>query len=239
MAGAEARMSAVNARAGSFSEGIQTLLKTVRYVNARSPEDRNDIFRLRYEANLREGTIGPNETGMFKDDYDDLPNCFNVGVYVEGHLAAALRMHLLNREDRRSVLMAAFPDIVPDILDRGATIIDVTRLVADFQMARTRPGLAYATVRLSMMAAAHFGADTVMAAVRREHVPFYRREFLATKLCEPRPYPTLIKPLALFSIDFERDFSKIAARHPFYLSTEAERAAVFGERSRLPAAATG
>lgn len=113
-------------------------------------------------------------------------------------------------------------------MDAGSHIVDITRLAADFAIARTEPYLAYATVRLSMLMCEHFGADLILAAVRREHIPFYRREFLATQLSEARPYPTLVKPLCLFEIDYKAHSEAIVGRHPFHASAPAERLSLFG-----------
>lgn len=212
----------------TFSERVARMLSRVTYQSARTAAQREAIFRLRYEANLREKTITANETGMLIDRYDDLPNGFNVGVFIDGTLAAALRLHLLSKDYPHSALLEAYPDVMWPKVEAGARIIDVTRLVADYGLARREPYLAYATVRLAMLAAAHFGADLVMAAVRKEHIPFYQREFMATRLTEPRPYPTLVKPLSLFEINYARDEDAIFAHHPFHASTPEERYPLFG-----------
>ena len=211
-----------------FSRNVSDLLSRITYSRALSRMDREAVFRLRYEANLREQTILPNTTGMLTDRYDDTSNCLNIGVHLDGKLAAALRLHLLHDEYADSPLLAAYPDFVSRRVEAGLRIIDITRLAADFSVARTEPHLAYATVRLSMLVSEHFGADIILAAVRREHIPFYRREFLATQSTEPRPYPTLVKPLCLFEIDYKGHRDAIVARHPFHASTHSEREALLG-----------
>jgi hypothetical protein len=90
-----------------------------------------------------------------------------------------------------------------------------------------------------MLACEHFHADLILAGVRREHLAFYKREFLATPLTEPRPYPTLIKPLALFQIDYRNNREKIVGRHAFYISHPEERWALFGDPAPLLASSIG
>ena len=213
----------------SFSGGVTRLLQHVVYRRAESADDLLAIQRLRYEANLREGAITPNESRKLLDRFDDSPNGFNVGLYIDGRLASALRLHFLSRDYPDPVLHEVYPDVVSPLVASGMRIIDITRLVADFDLARKHPHLAYATVRLSMLASEHFGAQLILAAVRREHIPFYQREFMATKLTEPRPYPTLVKPLSLFQIDYAQNRDAIIGRHAFHASTEAERRAIFGD----------
>jgi hypothetical protein len=211
-----------------FALRVAELVQRTRYVVAQTQDEKEAIYRNRYEANLRERTIGPNETRMLIDKHDDTPNCFNVGLFLDGRLAAALRMHLLWRDYPYSTLIEVYPEVIAPMVEAGRKIIDITRLVADFDIARKEPALPYAAVRLSMMIAAHFEADTILAAARQEHIPFYKREFFAAQRTPPREYPTIVKPVALFEIDYARDRDAIIARHPFYASTAAEREALFG-----------
>ncbi len=127
-----------------------------------------------------------------------------------------------------SPLVHAVSDLVEPRVKAGLRIVDITRLAADFAIARSEPYLAYATVRLSMLMCQHFDADIILAAVRREHIPFYKREFLATQLSEARPYPTLVKPLCLFEINFKANQHAIIGRHPFHASSAVERTNLFG-----------
>jgi hypothetical protein len=219
-----------NALAGGsgFASKVASFLHEVDYSLVTSRADIEAVRRLRYAANLREGNIEPNAAGVLADRFDDMPNCYNVAVLVRGELCAALRMHLLCDSFPDSPLMHAYPDITPGKLASGARIIDITRLVADYDKARLHPYLPYATVRLSMLAATHFEADLILAAVRKEHLPFYRREFRAEPLTQPRPYPMLIKPLALFQIDLRAVGAEIVARHPFHASQASERERLFG-----------
>jgi hypothetical protein len=218
---------------GSFSDRVRKFLERVEYRLARSDEDLDAHQRLRYDANLREGVIEPNESRRLTDQFESVANGFNVGVFVEGQLAAALRLHVLSLRHPRSVLRQNYPDEVGPMVEAGAQIIDVTRLAANYDVARKNPHLLYATVRLSMMAGAHFDADYILAGVRTEHIPFYRREFLATQLTPPRPYPTVTKPQCLFRIDYRRDRDAIIRRHPFHDSAPEERRALFGDPARL------
>lgn len=221
-------MSELQMEMSRFSTKVSDFLRRVEYRLARTDEQRNNIYKLRYDANLKEQTILPNPSGMLEDRFDDVINGFNVGVFLDGKLAAALRLHLLSPSYPDSPLVYAYPDLVRPRVKAGFRIVDITRLAADFAIARSEPYLAYATVRLSMLMCEHFEADLILAAVRREHIPFYRREFQATQLSEARPYPTLIKPLCLFEIDYKANGHAIVARHPFHASKAAERLSLFG-----------
>lgn len=212
----------------SFSERIASLLPRVDYRLARTEEALDEIYRLRYDANLRENAISPNSLGKLVDRFDDVSNVFNFGIFIDDILTSALRLHCLTSSQPFSPAYDAFPDLLADRVDEGARIIDGNRFVANYPRARSFPELPYITLRIGILAAIHFRCDFITASVRSEHYPFYKREYLATKLCEPRPYPTLIKPLSLISINFRDDGDAIIKRHPFYESSAEERARLFG-----------
>ena len=55
----------------SLVDRVERLLQRVDYRLAETAEDRAAIFRLRYDAYLREGAIAPNFTDEFSDPVDD------------------------------------------------------------------------------------------------------------------------------------------------------------------------
>src|ERR1043165_3065350 len=77
-----------------FANRVAELLGRLDCRVAETPEEREPIFRLRYECYLREGTITPNETGLFSDPYDDSPNARIFGLYLDGRLASSIRIHI-------------------------------------------------------------------------------------------------------------------------------------------------
>lgn len=211
----------------TFALRLEQLRARTTYLALRKPCDLNRIYRLRYDANLREGTILPSPEAMLKDRFDETANAFNIGIFIDHELTAALRLHVLSPDYSQSPALDAFPDLISPLLDAGATFIDTTRLAANFPRARAFPHLPYVTLRLGIMAARHFNADYVTGACRAEHFPFYEREFKGLRACPPRPYPTLVKPLCLVLIDFKKHGEAIVARRPIYGSTVEERASVF------------
>ena len=221
-------MNAVVRTVGAFADRVSRLLEQVEYVLVRTPEERQTIYKLRYEAYLREGAILPNERKSLSDDFDDSPNGFNFAIYIDGALTSALRLHVLSPTHPTSPAQHSFNDCLAAHVKAGRTIIDPNRFVADYVRARFYPQLPYATLRLSYMLAVHVGADLVTCTVRPEHKAFYKREYFADNVCDPRPYPTLIKPLGLMIVNFERDREAILARHGFYASAASERKALFG-----------
>src|ERR1700686_674938 len=102
-------------------------LEHVDYRLAETAEDREQIYRLRYSAYLREGAILPSESERVTDRYDDLPNNYTFGVYVQGELYSSIRISVLSAEYRGSPSSEMFTDLLHPELDRGKVIIDPTR----------------------------------------------------------------------------------------------------------------
>src|ERR1700744_5381926 len=182
-------------------ERLTTLVSRVECRRADSPEEREAIFRLRYQAYLREGAIAPSASERFVDDDDYADNAYIFGLYVDGELASSLRLHIASKDHPDFPSLHVFPDILQPRLDAGRVILDFTRFVADERLSRLHRGLPYATLRPCMLAAEYFHADDMLAAVRIEHQAFYHRAFNHRALCPPRPYPQLTKPISLMSLD--------------------------------------
>jgi hypothetical protein len=207
---------------------VQHLLGQVRYRKAVSFEDREAIFRQRYDAYLREGGIDPNERGLFTDEYDDTPNGSIFGLYIGDQLCASMRIHVATAACPAMPAMWAFSDVLEPELEVGKTIVDPSRFVVAYEASRQYPALAYITARLGWLAGAHYGADIVLSTARAEHQAFYRRVFNYHVVTECRPYHTLKKPLALLFLDYKANRGDVERRYPFLCSTRSERVRIFG-----------
>src|SRR5882724_9331277 len=137
------------------------LLDQVDYRLAETPEEKDEIYRLRYRAYLREGAIQPTSDQRVIDQYDEAPNAWTFGVYFQDVLHSSIRVSVLTSEWRMSPSVELFGDVLHPKLDQGLVFIDSTRFVADPEKARNFPDLPYVTVRLGSMAGVHFNADFV------------------------------------------------------------------------------
>ncbi len=215
-----------------FADRLVRLSARIDCRRADTSEEREAIFRLRYEAYTREGAISPNACGKFSDPYDDADNAHLFGLYIDGELASSLRLHVASKESSDFPSREVFPDVLQPLLDAGNILIDSTRFVADERLSRIHRGLPYITLRPCMMAAEYFRADHCLAAVRAEHQGFYRRAFNHQVICESRPYPQLVKPISLMTLHFPSASAGLYQRYPFFHSTDFERRALFDPRER-------
>lgn len=225
-------MSSTALAGRSFSERLVDFLDVIECRPVDTGEEREAVFRLRYDAYVREGAIPIGFSKRFTDAYDDAPNAWIFGIYIEGRLASSIRVHVASPEHPDAPCMMVFSDILGPEIERGHSIVDPTRFVADHNMARLHPELPYVTVRLGFLASEYFAADIGLATVRAEHQAFYKRLFGLKPLCEPREYPSLMKPISLMAIHYPTVREGIMARYPFMRSTSEERATLF---DRMPA----
>jgi hypothetical protein len=225
-AGAEPRTLPVLSGSGLFDRVNYRLIET--------PEERDSVYLMRYRAYLHGGLISPSDSRRIIDRYDDAPNAWIFGVYLDGELCSSLRLHVLTSESRLSYSTELFGDVLHDRLDRGEVFIDPARFAADPEKARWFPELPYVTLRLAYLACDHFNANTGLAMVRTDHEAFYHRVFLHEALTEPRAFPGWhSKKVVLMASDFRALRERVLARFPIMRSSAVERGTLF-ERERLP-----
>jgi len=221
---------------GRALEKKTDLLDRVDYRLAETEADKEAIFGLRYRAYLNEGAIEPNKDRRLTDRFDNAPNSWIFGVYVDGTLASSLRINVASPDNPDTPAVDAFGDLLLPRLAEGKIIVDPNRFVADPLRENRIPELPYMTLRLAYVACAHFHADIGTATVRKEHQAFYRRVFMHTPLCAPRAYPTLIKPLGLMAVNFPEMREKVFQRYPFFRSSFFERRVLFERHTEQPLA---
>jgi hypothetical protein len=218
--------SGAEPRASLFVRG-GALFDRVDYRRIETPEERDQLYLMRYRAYLHGGLILPSESQRVSDRYDEEPNALTFGIYVDGELCSSIRLHVLTPEWRLSYSTELFGDILHPRLDRGEVFIDPARFVADPEKAQRFPELPYLTVRLVFLACEYFNADTGLALVRAEHQGFYRRVFLNETIAEPRAFPNVTKKVALMATDFRNVKERVMDRFPIMRSSAFERRMLF------------
>ncbi|MCB1385483.1 MAG: hypothetical protein KDJ80_06040 [Nitratireductor sp.] len=210
-----------------FSQRLTGYLQNVDYRAAFEPAEREALFRLRYRCYRREETIKANLEERFSDAYDEMDNCWLFGIYLDDQLVSSIRFHVISPSAKRGPAYDVFPDIIPRMIDNGLTVIDPTRLVVERRMTELYPELPYVTIRAAFMAAEYYEAEYMLATVRREHQAFYMRYFGFEKLCDPRPYPSLLKPISLLAANMPEKRDQVVDRFPIFHSSFTERRMLF------------
>ena len=221
-----------NGAVSRFAGSLIDLLDRIEYRRVSADDQFDPVYRLRYEAYRREEFIPINSQQVVRDEFDDLPNAYCFGVYIDGELVSSLRLHHLTPDFRTSPSHSVFGDILDPILDEGFTILDPGRFTADHEASLAYPALPFLTLRAGVLAIRHFVVKYALSSVRPEHGAFYRRIFGSVPMSEPRYYHGLTFPMVLYMCDLLSDWEKFLRRYPFFRSTEEEREALFGAEGR-------
>jgi hypothetical protein len=221
--GAEPRTSLFGRGAGLFDR--------VDYRPIETREEKDQLYLMRYRAYLHGGLILPSESLRVSDSYDDAPNAWTFGIYVDEELCSSLRLHVLTSERRMSFATELFGDVLHPRLDQGEVFIDSARFVADPEKARRFPELPYLTLRLAYLACEYFNADTGLALVRAEHQTFYRRVCLHETIAEPRSFPNVLKKVVLMASGLRSQREQVLTRFPIMRSSAFERRMLFQRHS--------
>ena len=161
---------------------------------AHGPEDREQVYRLRYGCYFRKGSIAPRADRKFSDRFDDTPNHFSflVADVARGPLAT-VRIGVVSpsRGWTESPAGSVFGDHAAYRSLARESFVEASRLCFGPQARRD------ALMRLlgNMAALADlFQCEWLTACPRQEHAPMYQRLFGFRPMAEPRKY---------FGVDFE------------------------------------
>ncbi|MEL7349502.1 MAG: hypothetical protein AAFN17_17245, partial [Pseudomonadota bacterium] len=194
---------------------------TFDYFVARSADDKDRIYQLRYSAYHGQDLIAPRMDQRLRDGHDDAPGTFSLGVTDAGRLVSTIRLSVLHVARPASANYAAFADHLGPMLQGGTTITDISRLAVLCETTSARRRLIHYTLRLAEIFAAAWDTEYGAVAVRRSHVPFYRRYGFSIA-SEPRPYSAMVVPLSLMLIHRDRRRRDVAAMPAHLLASGEE-----------------
>src|SRR5688572_16919872 len=95
----------------SFARNVFTLLERTEYRRCDKGDDLEDVYRLRYSAYRMNDLVAENPDHIVHDPFDDLPNCYRFGVFIDGHLVSTIRLHHVSAACPKSPSMSVYPDI--------------------------------------------------------------------------------------------------------------------------------
>ena len=84
------------------------ILDRVDYRLAETEAEKEAIYSLRYRAYLHEGAIEPRADRRLADRFDDLPNSWTFGIFVDGELASSLRVSVATPDNPETPAVDAF-----------------------------------------------------------------------------------------------------------------------------------
>lgn len=210
-----------------FANSLTDILDRVTYRPVALSDQTDPVYRLRYEAYRRENFIPFNSQNVAGDEYDESPNAYCFGVYIDEELVSSIRFHHVSKQQPSSPSRSIYPEILDPLLEDGKTYIDPSRFTADHDATLAYPALPFLTTRIIVMASDFFKVDFCLSSVRPEHGAFYRRVFQSKRIGEERYYKGLEFPVHMYSADVPKVLPGIYARFPFYRATIEEQKALF------------
>jgi hypothetical protein len=176
------RLSPIS-KPSAYGAAIIDFLDRVTYKVMRSEHDCECVFKVRHDAYFDAGHISAAGDQRFEDAFDRDPTFFNIGVHVDGELAACLRLNCLTAGGSQSPTLITHSGLLVPFLNMGLRITDSTRFCAVKGASDRYKLLPFAAIRLSGLHAAHYQTALVASSVQNRHLPFYAR-FLGSKVME-------------------------------------------------------
>lgn len=213
----------------NFAKNVLDLLSTVEYRRCDKGEDMETMYRLRYRSYLASGMVSPNASRTVSDRFDDLSNCMNFGVHIDGEMVSTIRLHHVSAEQPDSPSAQVFDDVLGGRVAGGETFVDPSRFAADPVATAQFPYLPYMTLRLAVMACVYFEPDYCLSTIRPDHAAFYRRIFDSKQIGSLRQFPGLNYDVVLYQAHYTSVARNTMGRYPFFKSSPAEQRLMFGK----------
>src|SRR5579871_3695349 len=133
----------MNATAGvlpRFSDRVMRLMESVEHRIATTDSERDAVFRLRYEAYVRNGLMEPRlDRKLFDERYDNADNAWTAMNFVDGELAGSVRVTVGAGAEADLPCVRVYPDVAKPRLSSGATAVEYTRLSAKLSLSSAFP----------------------------------------------------------------------------------------------------
>jgi hypothetical protein len=217
---------------------LSHFVKRVTTRVAKSYLDRDAIFKLRYQSYLHAGLVSQNSFLRHIEPADHATNASLMGLYVDRRLVSSFRFQIGNASTPYFSSLEHFPHVLEPLLRSDKTIVDMSRVATDGELGRQCIWMPYLILRSWIMAAEHFRADYIAAAMRPQHLLFYRRLLDSDLHSEIRLPPDHRTTLGLVTLNFANTAKHLYENLPFLRSTPSERQQLF-EHSTTPIEATG
>jgi len=185
---------------------------------------REDVFRLRYRAYLSEGEIPESRAGKFSDEYDNKPNQVTWALFDGDKLVGTMRS-MFYQPSSQLLLPEhkVYGDLLVKSVPAGVRVVSGNRFAVDPDSDRNDKRYSFALLKHHMMVAL-VKADWAVAAVRTNHLAFYRRVLQMKVASEPRFYDEMNSGFTLLSANVLDNYSTICSRHPSLRASTADLA---------------
>lgn len=182
---------------------------------AHTEDLRDAVYSLRYQAYRREGAIDELQGERFEDKYDQQPNHVLWALCDQERVVGSIRTTWFDPSEPslRIPEMDGYAEDLPKFVPADVRLVSGNRFVTDPD--RKDRDSSYALLLLRhYMVVAHQKAGFSLAAVRANHLPFYRRVLKLERVSEPKLYPGLKSMMYLTACDFEANIERVYSKTP-------------------------
>ncbi len=150
------------------------------------------VYSLRYKSYSEEGYIDKCSSKKFMDEYDSMPNCTSYLTYSDKEIIGSIRSCVYTPGSELYIpVMDVFKREMDEHVDMTKPVIETNKFVIDPRFQR-RGGV---KARLAMfqnifLEALEHKAESIVIAVRPEHVKFYKIMYFS-QISEAKSYPLL------------------------------------------------
>jgi hypothetical protein len=212
------------------NRGVQLSHFSERIVSRRASgyAERDAIFKLRYQSYLRAKLIPPNAFGRYLEPSDHAEGSYLIGLHADHILVAALRLQVSGAAAPDFSPPELFPDVLRPLFRSNKTVVHMSCVATNAELACSYVWLPYFILRCWIVAAEHFAADYIAAAVRPQHQLFYRRVVGCDLHAQSRPRSHHLAPMGLVTLDFAASAGRLYRNLPFLRSSLPEQLQLFG-----------
>lgn len=183
------------------------------------------VYRLRHDSYVAQGFLEPRASGMFADEWDGMKQFFSMLGFVDGVPATSVRISHCQPAGpagarTETTAMELFRPEIINLAERfrvgarPAIVMEMSRLTRHPAFSESNFDPMFGIFRANFYCLIKTRADMLISAVRRHHVPFYKRLGFQT-ITEPRPYPKLKFETALMAC-FRPSYAAIQASIPIF-----------------------
>jgi hypothetical protein len=175
---------------------------------------RDEVYELRYRAYRREEAIAACPSQRFVDKYDGQPNHILWALTEHERVIGSIRTTWYDPTERWTIPeMEGYGEDVSRIVPQHAKILSGNRFVTEPDRSERSSLSALLLLRYHMVVAKQ-RAQYALAAVRMNHLPFYKRVLRLERASEGRVYPGLSSIMYLTACRFEENILDVYERTP-------------------------
>jgi hypothetical protein len=197
---------------GKKPEMLGVVMLKIKRVH--SPELRDEVYALRYRAYRDIGALNEDESQRFKDLYDEQPNHILWALTEDDSVVGSIRTTwFANNEPYLIPEMDAYGDAIRSFVSNQHRLVSANRFVTDPGRADRDRHFALFLMR-HVAVVAQVRADYLLAAVRANHLLFYKRVLLLNPISEGIQYPGLNSTMYLTAHNFSEKIGQIYEKTP-------------------------